>query len=429
MQRDVRFAPSRHVDFERGENMCIGIRRLQLCLGLSTLFLSLLPADAATFTATDCSSAAVQSAINSAGTSDTVQVPAGTCTWGSGAVTIPASKRLTLRGAGAGSTVINGAGNQVLRLTTSGSRVTGFTFNSATVVADGDDWRIDQNLFTATSTFFDSIFIFGDRANTHPRGVIDHNEFRGGARVNVIGWSNLAAHAIWSQPLGLGAESGQKVFIEDNTFNYAQYSGVFDTNYGGRFVFRHNTVTNGYVEVHSLQQGRASRSWEVYNNTFAQGGANVWTPFFVRGGTGVIYGNTITGTWGTPTITLDNVRSAFPGYNYGMCNGTSPADGNQISNGWPCRDQIGRGTDTALWTSQNPYPPQASDPAYFWNNTAPGGGPLGIYIHNGSNAWIVSGRDYFNGTQRPGYVPYPYPHPLTQGGGSGPPAPTNLTVR
>ncbi len=68
----------------------------------------------------------------------------------------------------------------------------------------------------------------------------------------------------------------------------------------------------------------------------------------------------------------------------------------------------------------------------FWNNTYQGN-PLGVYIHNGTDAWIVSGRDYFNNTQAPGYTPYPYPHPLTQGGsapaGSAPAAPTNLIVR
>jgi len=405
--------------------MSNGVRACQLGLGALTLCLCSSASIAATSNASSCLSAAVQSAISSASTGDTVQVPAGTCSWKT-PVSIPSNKKITVRGAGRNSTIITRSpAGFVLNVNQSGSRVTGFTFHSGMINIDGDDWRIDSNRFTATSKFFESIIVRGDRENAHPRGVIDHNEFTGGARILVAGWSGLATHAIWSQPLALGAASGQKVFVEDNTFSYTQWSGVFDTNYGGRFVFRHNTVTNGYVEVHSLQQGRASRSWEIYNNTFKQGGgASLWVPLFIRGGTGVIYNNTVTGTWGQPTITLDNVRSVSTGYDYGVCNGGSPADGNQLSNGWPCRDQIGRGSDTTLWTTQNQYPSQTSEPAYFWNNTAPGGAALGVYVHNNTDAWIVSGRDFFNNTQRPGYTPYPYPHPLTQEA-SAPPAPTS----
>lgn len=404
--------------------MSLKISVLQLSLGFLTLCLSSSPVVAASRNAASCSAAAVQSAIDSARAGDLVLVPAGTCTWNT-TVSIPSDKKLTVQGAGQDSTIIiRSPTGLVLNLNQSGSRVTGFTFRTGTINLDGDDWRIDSNLFAATSSFFEAIIVRGDRENAHPRGVIDHNEFTGGARIVVIGWSSTATHVIWSQPLSLGAASGQKVFVEDNTFRYTQWSGVFDTNYGGRFVFRHNTVTNGYVEVHSLQQGRAARSWEIYDNTFTQeGAARLWVPLFIRGGTGVIYNNTVRGTWGQPTITLDNVRSFSTGYDYGVCNGRSPADGNQLPNGWPCRDQIGRGSDTALWTTRNPYPSQLSEPAYFWNNTAPGGGALSIYVHNKTNAWIVAGRDFFTNTPRPGYAPYPYPHPLTQEGSTRPPAP------
>jgi hypothetical protein len=410
--------------------MSVGVRALQLCICVLTLSLSLPNGIAAAVPATSCAAEAVQSAINSASIGATILVPAGNCTWTT-AVSIPNDKKITLQGAGPTATVITRSpSGRVVNMNQSGSRVTGFTFNSGTINVDGDDWRIDHNRFTAMRTFFDSILVRGDRANTHPRGLIDHNEFLGGARVAVIGWSNLAAHAIWAQPLGLGAQSGQKVFVEDNTFTYSVWSGVFDTNYGGRFVFRHNTVTNGYVEVHSLQQGRASRSWEIYDNTFAQSGVSLWAPFFIRGGTGVVYNNNVTGAWGDPSIIVDNVRSFDTGNDYGMCSGASPADGNELSNGWPCRDQIGRSTDQSLWTTQNPYPSQTSDPAYFWNNTA-NGNAMTVTVHNNTAAWIRSGRDFFNNTQRPGYSPYPYPHPLTQQSAapSPPSAPTNLTVR
>jgi hypothetical protein len=408
--------------------MSRGARILQLCLGVVMLCIMSNRAVAASVTATSCSSSAVQAAIYSASAGDTVQVPAGACTW-STAVTIPATKKITLAGAGMNSTVITRSPAGVaINMTTSGSRVTAMGFVEGRMQVDGDDWRVDNTKVTSSSAFFEGVSVRGDRRGTHPRGVVDHNVFVN-AGVVVIGDAVLAAHALWSQPSPL-LGSPQRVFIEDNTFTGTMWTHAVDTNYGGSFVFRHNTLTNMYIEVHSLQQGRASRSWEIYNNTQDAPTAGImWTPMFIRGGTGVIYNNTVTGAWTQPKITLDNIRSFLTGYDYGVCDGRSAADGNQLANGWPCRDQIGRGKDSALWTTSNPYPPQASEPAYFWNNTVQGGGALGVSIHNNCDAWIVSGRDYFNDTARPDYTPYPYPHPLVSGGGGPPRAPTGLTVR
>lgn len=383
------------------------------------------PTSAATRAAVNCSSSAVQTAINSAATGDTVTVPAGSCSWSG--VDIPSSKRITLQGAGMNSTTISG-GDGALNLTLSGSRVTGIGFVDSRVTVDGDDWRIDHCKFSSAGAFYDAIFVSGSRETTHPRGVIDHNQIQN-TRISVIGWNSLNANAIWSQPLALGG--GQMVFVEDNTFTGTLWAAAVDGNYGGRFVFRHNSVTDMYIEAHSLQGDteRAIRSWEIYDNTIAQTNVGMWTPFFIRGGTGVVFNNTITGTWGFPGITLDNVRSFEPRGAAGLCDGHSPWDGNQSSNGWPCRDQIGRSTDQWLWTPQRLYPPQASDPAYFWNNTYQGAA-ISVDINNNTAAWIASGRDYFNNAQKPGYKSYAYPHPLVSGTGnpSAPSAPANLRI-
>jgi len=188
-------------------------------------------------------------------------------------------------------------------------------------------------------------------------------------------------------------------------------------------VFRYNSVTDSYIEAHSLQgHTRACRRWEVYGNTFRQVDRGSWTPVFFRGGTGVIFDNTLVGTWSQPSVTFDNVRSFEPRGDTGQCDGSSPWDGNQLANGWPCRDQIGRSTDAWLWNDGvNPYPPQASDPAYIWNNTGFGA----TKVHNGTGPWIQLNRDYYEGTPKPGYTPYRYPHPLTLG----PPiSPSNLKI-
>ena len=89
-------------------------------------------------------------------------------------------------------------------------------------------------------------------------------------------------------------------------------------------------------------------------------------------------------------------------------------------------DQPGRGQGNLL-TGDVPgpvlWPNQALEPIYSWSNTL-----------NGAVARISSGyptiqenRDYFNGTVKPGYVPYTYPHPLVDGVAK-PPAPSNLRV-
>ncbi len=67
-------------------------------------FAGVTAADAATFTAANCSSAAVQAAINSAADGDTVIIPNGSCTWTSG-VSIQ-GKGVILRGQTAGGVTI-----------------------------------------------------------------------------------------------------------------------------------------------------------------------------------------------------------------------------------------------------------------------------------------------------------------------------------
>ena len=89
------------------------------------------------------------------------------------------------------------------------------------------------------------------------------------------------------------------------------------------------------------------------------------------------------------------------------------------NNGWPCKDQAGRG------------PNQSSQPMYEWDNTH--NGANGNYsINNFSGCsnpsvfdHVQDGRDYFTDTHMPGYSAYTYPHPLVKGP-SRPSPPENL---
>jgi hypothetical protein len=82
-----------------------------------------------------------------------------------------------------------------------------------------------------------------------------------------------------------------------------------------------------------------------------------------------------------------------------------------ITNGWPCRDQIGRGIDNNL------------EPVYVWGNTevdADGNFVKTANLRADATTIITSERDFYTAatydalTQKPsGYTPYTYPHPLT----------------
>ena len=55
------------------------------------------------------------------------------------------------------------------------------------------------------------------------------------------------------------------------------------------------------------------------------------------------------------------------------------------------------------------WPRQVSEPLYIWGYTLNG------TVTGGESDYpnIQSGRDFINGTVKPGYTPYTYPHPLT----------------
>jgi hypothetical protein len=99
---------------------------------------------------------------------------------------------------------------------------------------------------------------------------------------------------------------------------------------------------------------------------------------------------------------------------WGKCDGTSPWDGSELSNGYPCLDQVGRGKGSLI-AGDSPlprrWPGQLAEPTYAWRNTL-NGRPSKMTTNSPKH--IVEGRDFFN-IPKPGYTPYIYPHPLTAG--------------
>jgi hypothetical protein len=67
----------------------------------------------------------------------------------------------------------------------------------------------------------------------------------------------------------------------------------------------------------------------------------------------------------------------------------------KITDGWPCRDQIGRGKDAALFDRVT-YAASTSEPAYLWNNRKSNGDNVDVWIGGTTDRWIQNNRDYYD---------------------------------
>jgi hypothetical protein len=322
----------------------------------------------------------VQSCLTGAVNGDTIYVAPGSGTWSYLRIT----KSVTLMGAGANSTVITG--NFVL--TGAAARISGFTFNVGSTY-NTIEWavgfRIDHNIFTHALPSGYNFYTYGHAAGP-VEGLFDHNTFTNGKIVYYGEDTSTGGNRRWAEPIGIG--TSHAIYVEDNIFNIydaQSYNNSIDGNLGCRFVLRNNTFNSGRIEIHSLQvdNSRACRYWEMYNNKLNTSLGKNYRPFFIRGGTGFVFHNTVDGGFAINEVQLDNARSDSSaigptGNNqvptFGMCDGTIPSSGLIVDGmtpgfqGWPCRDQIGRGTDAFLWNFTNPAPSQPSAPSYFWKN-------------------------------------------------------------
>lgn len=311
---------------------------------LSCLFICTAVAD--TIVAPSCSQDDVRDAIDAAEDGDTVLVPEGQSVWNY-CMEIDPMPSIFLLGAGAGRTVIV---NEVPRtgwkdtpLWITGIepfRISGFTFKGGregtgdsyqgTIRIDGTckSWRIDH-------CEFDTLRARAVVTNGYTLGVIDHCAFIARYAPNILvshdAWGGHSfGDGSWSDQLALGTEKA--IYIESNSFVWDGVGHVFscvDSNAGGRYVFRHNDVINSHVINHGTESGgrlRSCFSFEIYENTFdRQVSPGWWTVFHCRGGTGVMFNNTITGNY-TSLCHVANYRDYHGFHSWGQCDGTSPYD-------------------------------------------------------------------------------------------------------
>lgn len=420
-----------------------------------------------TITASSCTDTIVNAAIVSAMSGDTVVIPPGTCTWSThDAIGFYYQPNITLQGSG--TTVAQGAattGGTTIDATSlngfhafawrdithvGGGRMTNIHFICAQILVEGPGWRIDHNTFECHQHNYQiyTAGILADNTNsdaynqlTSPlNGLIDNNKFIDlrvlAFRLDAGTFGENTGSTTWSESLGLGTTDA--VYVEDNDFHFESFQNVIDCQGSGKFVFRFNTVEESYLETHPAIGGpsggtRGCRKWEVYNNTFTQSALEVSQPLTFRGGTGVFFNNTYVGAFGNGQGNFQINRATQDFGGFGLCNGTNPWDGNQDATGWPCLDQIGRGTDNTGPFNGSPPPytpqPQSSEPAYFWNNKMNGSAMTFGSFDSQTAARLVLNRDYFVSVSvaKPNYTQLIHPHPL-QGAGPALPRPATGVI-
>ncbi len=296
--------------------------RVRIVIAASILYsaaFSPSPASAATIAAASCSLSDVSNSVNAAASGDVVAVPAGSCTW---TATLTITKSITLQGSGIGQTVItDSVANSPLinwTLTDTGlSRITGFEFLTSSSATK--DWRGQMAIQGTSRTFrFDHNRAVPRYATAlvfrgYVRGVVDNNTFDltqhdvnsapYALSVYHDNWGGVGSYGdnSWAQPAPLG--TADALYVEDNTclgfWRGSMYIAFIDGWNGERVVIRHNSITDAGIHNHGTEtpgRERSARSFEIYENDISYTGADALDAIAIRGGSGVVYNNRITGT-------------------------------------------------------------------------------------------------------------------------------------
>jgi hypothetical protein len=379
---------------------------------------------ATTHTAASCNASDVTAAIAASVTGDVVVVP-GPCTVSWAAyVNIPATKGITVQANG--SVTLTGYGFSVEPNAASETRITGFSFTDGGVPQSGvphaielngnkidSAYRIDHNTFSNTNCQIVWVRVTGNGP-----GVIDHNTFSGGCfteEIHNMG-TGFGSTAGWTDDVTPGGS--QMVFIEDNTFNTTSTtSGCSgeEAFAGARTVVRYNTFNDCTGDQHGTAGYQGARWWEYYNNKFhATANFPYCCVMQLRGGSGVVWGNTFSADAGaTGAHSIDLFEE----------------DNNTWPQAWQVGSGIGGTTDAHNSCAGGTL---NSSHAYLWGNDS------SIPITSQTPSKVALNRDYFVSASQPAslmrqqlytdtcattynYVPYTYPHPLVSSSSVAPP--------
>lgn len=413
---------------------------------------------AATNAATSCSDDHIQDAIDASTHGDTVTVPAGDCSWDED-VTLT-NKRLNIIGAGRGVTIlrqgVSGVQFEITNYHTNRVFIKGFTFHISTATTFGHlSFSSTQQSIPSRRYYVTECDFISSGSGTR-RTVAFLGTY--GLVWNCNFWMTNAASAALPELLlnsstsltnnwhGFGKHtdflgSTNQLIMEDcKVWQDAVGEGT-DFYYGGNMTVRHCTITNTALGDHGSDSGfRGAFVHEWYFNNFYDQGIAPWS-MQMRGGTGVIYSNVV--HWdGHIQFQLYRADTSPivgdpPGQIHdGNFDQTYPGAGYPV--GYPLLDQHGRGpfptanfVNCASGCTTNNY--ETNAPIYLWGNTIDGDTtPTVSVISPNAGAslatnYVKLGRDYFENTVHPTYVPLAYPDPARaefDGGGESPAAST-----
>lgn len=347
-------------------------------------------ARAADVWAADASLSAVTTAYNACVDGDTLRIPADTKDW-DGNLTV-AGKWLTIKGAGAGQTIIRdhwSGGTEILRIRVPDgktNRLIGveFQYNGGATKFNGIlDFRADvTNFNTGTRMEIESCrFDFSTASSAAPIycfwrnlfGVVHFCEFsmRQGSSIGLYiyndDWKgNGKADVSYHDPSNFGSD--QFLFIEDNYIHrdLGRFYAFTDAYRGARYVVRSNRVTSCWMEMHGTDSGqrqRGTRAVEIYNNEWFFNGAigNEATGYLVnqRSGVSVVYSNTYTEPTSTKwRMVMDAYRRFYQFTPWGPGNGVDPADINDPANPYVTGIATGGGSLSLTDSGKNWTPNQ-----------------------------------------------------------------------
>lgn len=249
-----------------------------------------------------------------------------------------------------------------------------------------------------------------------PFGCIDNSEFVGHLGCFIRQNTN-SPDANWpdNHPITWGTD--QAIFFEDNVITGPSAKSMTDGNQAGKIVFRYNTVINAGIGSHGRDSGgQAGVLWrhgflsmEIYNNVFIASIALPAPLINIRSGTGLIWGNTLTGSGGAGKgveLQVHCAQSNFASEGCLDCSGNVRTHALIYNPGQP---------DNEYPDCQQPGKPV---PVRVWSN---GGNSMTYGWASGLNNFSQPTLDYIlssdDSAKPSGYVPYNNGnrHPLNPG--------------
>ncbi|MGZ3770702.1 MAG: hypothetical protein ACXVCP_19510, partial [Bdellovibrio sp.] len=429
-------------------------------LSLSSIIIFLLvPIDlkAATRASISCSFQDVSSTVAGAIAGDTVTIPSGKCTWNQ---TLEITKPINLIGAGPSLSVITADNVVAVRVSVPNGdlRISnlGFTgsgggtgLETAVVQLSGvggvgifNSLRMDHCSFTNIPEHAVIVGEYWDLPS-HPKILFDHINLSSTVSSRFAKFAGQ--NNTWKLPDLYGTDFA--IFIEDSAFTWTGVVGdVMDTEHGVRMVIRHNTITNGDIQMHdtgSTPAAKGERATEIYNNTISCNIAacSNLPAMGLRGGGYIVHDNVVS-SGGFFSIAWPQIWRATVGSGYlgGACNGASVSacntnnfqhcsggdhrecDGNwdcvgaasgscvvsctsdtecpsgikclakvdnvnggNDSSGWPCRNQTGWGMESADGSTEEP------SPVYWYRNLDQNGN---VYSLSEVTNYFILNRDF-----------------------------------